>query len=88
MCPRHARIISAYSGIHPVVSVYGFDEDPGDGLRVLRFGSADGDWLDFVTGNRKGSVTDGDYDILVGPMADERARCIILLYKDGVLDRE
>ena len=61
----------AKSGI-PFVSVYEFDESVAEQeLEILRFTQADEDWLDFVKQNRLKSYNKKQYDIIIGPVADD-----------------
>ena len=55
----------------PVVTVYETNE-LWSSLKTLRFEKADGKWLDFVTANHVGRTTEGDYDAIVGPIANDR----------------
>lgn len=56
-------------------------------LTVLCFGTADEQWLDFICANRSGKYT-GDYDIVVGPVADDRVYRVVVEYENGDLDKE
>ena len=72
-----------------IVSCYEADEDRlMDSLRVLRFSSADKEWLDFVTTNRRGTVVESKWDIVIGPVANDQTFPTLLLYMDGVLDAD
>lgn len=70
------------------VSCYEFPDDAFDTLSVLRFEKADAAWLDYVTKNRKGADTTGDYDLVIGPVANDQTFPTILLYLDGYIDAE
>jgi hypothetical protein len=53
-------------------------------LRTLRFERYDDAWLDFVSYNRnKNNKVPHSYDIVEGPMADDRVSRRIELYLDG-----
>ena len=70
------------------VSVYEIDdniiEDPT--LRCLSFSSATPEWLNFVMGNRTGLVSDHGYDIVLGPVANDRVYATLTLFEIGQLD--
>ena len=56
----------------PFVSVYEFDEAVARReLEVLRFTHANEDWLDFVKQNRLKIYSGKQYDVIIGPVADD-----------------
>jgi hypothetical protein len=69
-----------------VVTVYEIDESLFDNteFEVLKFIKADKNWLDFVFGNRKG-LKSKFYDIVFGPVANDRLFATITLYEQGIL---
>lgn len=71
-----------------VVSCYEFDGEPPDELRILRFSAPDSEWLNYVAKNRKNSNAADDYDLVIGPVADDQTFPTILLYLDGYLNAE
>lgn len=56
-------------------------------LTVICFERADEKWLDFICDNRSGKAT-GDYDIVIGPVADDRVYRVVVEYENGDIDRE
>lgn len=73
-----------------VVSVYEFDESTltsGDFI-VREFHGVDKAWLDFVVNNRKSRPVPHDFDIVLGPVANDNVYATVNLYEDGVLDAE
>lgn len=70
-----------------IVSVYEFDEalldDPR--FKTLLFDGATVEWLDFVVDNRRGRIKH-DYDIIQGPVANDKLYATISLYENGILD--
>lgn len=72
----------------PVVSVYEINDTALDSLRVLRFDSADVEWLRYVTANRRGIATAGDWDVVIGPVANDQTMPTITLFLDGFYDEE
>ena len=59
-----------------------------DQLRVLSFPSADKDWLRFISANRTGATEGADYDIIVGPVANDQAIRTINNYLKGYFSEE
>lgn len=55
-------------------------------LKCLSFESANEDWLNFVMGNRGGLIPDHGYDIVVGPVANDRVYATLTLFEIGQLD--
>ena len=70
------------------VSCYEIDDAEISKLRVMRFIKADLSWLDFVAANRKGKNLQNDYDLVIGPVANDQTFPTILLYLDGYIDAE
>ena len=70
------------------VSYYEIEEIALDKLKILRFDKADNEWLDFVAANRKGNAPQDDWDLIIGPVANDQTFPTILLYLDGYLDAE
>jgi len=71
------------------VSVYDFDmERAGQVLSVLRFAEPDEAWLDFVCQNRQGAYDGPAYDVVIGPVANDKVYATIGLYESGLLSKE
>ena len=86
---RWARLqtVRRKSGI-PTVTGYNLDESALKKLHVLRFESADADWLRFVSQNRKGVYSGTKYDIVCGPVANDNTMPVINDYISGAIDEE
>lgn len=70
------------------INRYEFEVDKANSnLKVLRFFEADEKWLDFICGNRSGKNM-GDYDVVIGPVADDRVYRVVVEYENGDLDKE
>ena len=54
-------------------------------LEVLIFEKADIEWVKFILANRKSSKTTHNYDIVIGPTADENTTTIINNYKEELI---
>ena len=70
------------------VNKYEFNIDEAiNKLRILYFSSPNEEWLKFVCDNRKGKST-SDYDIVIGPVADDKVYRVVLLYEHGDIDKD
>lgn len=78
---RWAQLTTARRGDgRPVVTVYDFDEAKLATLTVLRFEKANKRWLDFVAENRSGRGEDAKWDVVIGPVANDRTMPVIRLF--------
>jgi len=73
--------------IRAIVSVYEFDETLLNDVQynTMHFDGATSDRLDFVVGNRRGEISH-NYDIIMGPVANDKLYATIALYENGILD--
>lgn len=70
-----------------IVSVFELDENILESLNVLHFQNADKAWLEYVTANRKNiPLKNDDYDIVIGPVANDKTMPVISLYFSGIYD--
>lgn len=56
--------------------------DNPDGLKVKVFRKADREWVRFILKNRGSDSSAHDFDIVIGPTADENTVTVINSYKD------
>ncbi|WP_326975257.1 DUF3990 domain-containing protein [Caproicibacter sp. BJN0012] len=71
------------------ISVYELDMDAAKtDLIILRFPVPDAQWLDFICACRSGRQTVTDYDMVIGPVADDNVYITVKLFETGVLDKE
>ena len=70
------------------VSCFELNEDKLDGLKILRFTKPNIEWLDYVSNNRKNKGMEDDWDLVIGPVANDQTFPTILLYLDGYIDAE
>lgn len=56
-------------------------DNPSD-LKVKIFRTADKEWMRFILQNRDSDISTHDYDIVIGPTADENTVTIINSYKE------
>ena len=57
-------------------------------LQIKSFENANDVWLDFVLANRKDVDFDHEFDIVRGPVADDRVYVCLNMLEDGLADRE
>jgi hypothetical protein len=71
-----------------IVSVYEVDDAliANPELRIREFHGVDADWLNFVVNCRKGQVH--DFDLVFGPVANDKVFTTVNLYESGVLSVE
>lgn len=53
-------------------------------LKIREFHGPDEDWLNFVVNCRRG--VEHDYDLVFGPVANDKVFTVVNLYESGVLD--
>ena len=72
-----------------VVSVYEVDDNllQQDDLRVMEYQGATREWLDFVVANRRNAPLH-NYDIVLGPVANDNLYATISMYENGELSAE
>ena len=54
---------------------------------MINFDNADEKWLDFICDNRNGKNT-GNYDVVIGPVADDKVYRVVVEYENGDIDKE
>lgn len=57
----------------PLVSVFDIEENKMKALNILLFENPDKDWLQFISANRTGKMIETEYDIVIGPVANDQA---------------
>ena len=80
---RNMRINNLDKGY---VSIYEFDEKAL--IKTKVFSNANRDWLQFVVDNRLQKKLNNEFDLIVGPVADNQAYNTIILYEDGIIDED
>ena len=70
------------------MSCYELDEGKLSDLKILRFDEPNLEWLDYVANNRKNRDAEDDWDLVIGPVANDQTFPTILLYLDGYIDAE
>ena len=65
------------------VNLYEYKEDVS--LKILRFLKVDKDWLTFIKDNRIQGGCHHEYDVVIGPVADDNTMHTIALYVSGAI---
>ena len=73
--------------LYPIVNCYEFNDNFYN-FAVLKFDEPNEKWLDFVVERRKGIALDKNYDLIIGPVANDDVFGTIILYESGQLDKE
>lgn len=79
-----------FFGGEPVLNAYNFDESilkSGD-LKILLFDSYSSEWAEFVLLNRNNPTKNPahDYDIVYGPIANDKVGVQVELFIDNIID--
>ena len=70
------------------ISVYEFNEERARrDLTIVQFESSNEDWLDFICACRSGRKVQTEYDIVIGPVADDNVYATVQFYELGVYDK-
>jgi hypothetical protein len=73
---------------HQIISRYKFAlETAKNNLQVIEFSRPDDVWLNFVTACRSGKPSQINYDIAIGPVANDTVYSTIRLYETGLLSK-
>ena len=71
------------------VNVYELDEAAASRLKRLVFPNPPGDdWVDFVHANRTQREFTHDYDLVYGPVANDRVYAVFSLFEQGLLGKQ
>ena len=70
------------------INIYELDENALDLLNCLIFKSPTEDWVDFVMNNRTKKSFIHDYDIVYGPVANDKVYAAFALYEGGLIDKQ
>ncbi len=71
-----------------VVSVYDVYEKELQMLAVLLFDSPNREWLRYVAANRMGRQTDTQYDVIIGPVANDQVIRTVNNYLNGYFSED
>ena len=77
------RNMSVYSKNTAYVSC--FELNDIDGLEILKFKSPNLEWLEFIIKNRKEEQTEINFDIVIGPVANDQVYNTIILFEENII---
>lgn len=66
--------------------VYQYIFQENDSLKIRRFHTLDKEWLEFIKANRSKGGLQHDYDVVIGPVADDNTMETVQLYIAGILN--
>ena len=70
------------------INIYKFNEDSINNFKHLIFESATEEWLDFVMQNRIHDSFEHDYDIVYGPVANDKVYASFALFEGGFINKQ
>jgi len=82
------RKMNEQNSIHGYINVYDIDKSIWNDLKILCFENPSEQWVDFLMKNRTSRKFTHDYDIVCGPVANDRVYAAFALYESGVLDKQ
>lgn len=86
---RWAELTTARRGSgKETITVFEFDEVMLNRLNVLSFDTPNSDWLKYAANNRNNDNATDDYDIVIGPVANDKTAPVITAYFAGIYDEE
>lgn len=83
-----ARKVCIRRGGSPIVNVYVVPEIFEKGLKIKQFEGPNEEWLDFVTYNRSGCYGGEQFDIIIGPVANDDVYRTIQLYTGELVSKQ
>ena len=70
------------------VCVYDLNEATLESLKTLRFEQPTDEWVDFVMKNRTQKGYVHEYDLVYGPVANDKVYAAFALYEGGLIDKK
>lgn len=83
-----AQKVAQRKGGKPIINIFSFDETKTIGLRIKEFDGPNEEWLDFVSANRNGIYEGEQFDIVIGPVADDDVYQTLQVYASGLLTKD
>lgn len=81
------KVVTRRKGV-PTVNTYELDENNIKGFKIKRFDGPNEEWLNFVSANRNGEYQGEQYDVIIGPVADDDVYRTLDVYASGILTKE
>lgn len=73
---------------HGFVNKYDWDERATTDLNYKHFSEPDEEWIDFVHNNRTVFGFEHDFDVVYGPVANDKVYAAFALYEQGFIDKQ
>lgn len=73
---------------HGFVNKYEWDENNKMGLNYKHFIEPNEEWIDFVHNNRTVYGFEHDFDVVYGPVANDKVYAAFALYEQGFIDKQ
>ena len=70
------------------INVYELDEEKKKTMKALVFHEPSEEWVDFVMHNRRQRGFTHDYDVVYGPVANDRVYAAFALYEGNLIDKQ
>lgn len=70
------------------VNIYEFNQSAYNQLNTLAFETPNEDWVDFVMKNRTQRGFNHNYDVVYGPVANDRVYAAFALFEGGIIDKQ
>ena len=70
------------------VNIYEFEENLIKSLNALLYDSPTAAWVDFVMNNRTNKDFNHDFDVVYGPVANDKVYAAFALYEGGIIDKQ
>lgn len=69
------------------INIYEYDQKEKSNLNILFFDGPSEEWVDFVMSNRTIKNFTHDYDVVYGPVANDRVYAAFALYEGRLIDK-
>ena len=80
------RVMERRNSKNHIINMYEFDISEAEkNLKIINFDAPTPEWLHFVTACRTGKEAGYEYDIVMGPVANDNVYATIQLYETGLL---
>ena len=84
-----ARVSTRKKSNTKIITVYDFNMDKAEkDMQIIRFDAPTPEWLRFVTACRSGKESGLNYDIAMGPVANDNVYATIQMFETGLLSED
>lgn len=82
-----AKKVMLRKGGSAIVNIYEIEDDVSP-FNIKIFDSPNDEWLEFVSAHRNGKYEGKQYDLIIGPVADDDVYKTLQVYNTGLLTKE